>query len=74
MPATSPEAIAKKNARKKARRAEKKFASTPPRISRESKTSPEFRRRFPAEVSLATPGERRAYLAEVFRNTVSAAP
>lgn len=47
MPATSPGAIARKNARKRKLRAEKRAAVLASLKRPESKTSPEYRRRLP---------------------------
>lgn len=74
MPVRSPEAIARKNAKRRAARAAAR-GNTPPRSGpyspKISKTSPEWRRRVSAPQNM-TKGELHALLAEAVRNTVGA--
>lgn len=68
MPATSPEAIARKNARKRRLRAEKRAALMASIKRPESKTSPEYRRRLPP-APMMTKQQMRDQLRQAVLNT-----
>ncbi|WP_022719918.1 hypothetical protein [Rhodopseudomonas sp. B29] len=76
MPATSPEAIARKNKRKRDRRAAKKaerLAAVVVRNPNVSRTDPVYRGNLPKlDLQLDTADRRRDFLAEAVRNTAGA--
>jgi hypothetical protein len=71
MPAKSPEAIERKRQRVRQRRAEKRAASIDKNLPNISRTSAEYRRRFPVVLN---PSKREldALLAQAVRNTAGA--
>lgn len=68
MPAKSPEAVARKNARLREKRAAKRKALVASFKRQVSKTSPEYRRQFVAPLDM-TKGELRALIAQAVQNT-----
>lgn len=73
MPSKSPEAIARKNAKKRAARAAQRAASVECIPDFISKTHPTYRRRLPPVPDMIEKSELRAFLAQAVRNTGASA-
>jgi hypothetical protein len=72
MPSKSAEAIARKNAKKRAARAAERVATASPLPLGISKTDPAYRRRMPPVPHMDLPSERRNFLRDAVLNTAGA--
>lgn len=72
MPCRSPEAIARKNAKKRTARAAERAAVATPLPTGVSKTDPAYRRRMPLVPPMDLPADRRAFLRQAVLNTPGA--